>query len=189
MEDLSTLSLDNLTVEELEALTNPTNPTNTTKPAPRKRARGKREHQPQPTGTLKSTTSSESDEDAREIKFNPKEKKIIEAIYNLYSFLSLALMPINIQDSMLFLQQAQSCSEAHVLLGRQHKQYMKFLEKVVATSAYGAMISAHAPLVLGILGNHNMLPTINLFVKPTEGDEKDATQHQASSFFGRPIMG
>jgi hypothetical protein len=105
---------------------------------------------------------------------------------------SLVCMPFSMQDAMLISTQAQACAESHILLARQHKPYMKFLKKLTTATAYGAMISAHMPIVLGILANHNMMPDFStLLSRRKDKEEKQDGNEPANAptgLFYRPAI-
>ena len=95
-------------------------------------------------------------------------------------------MPFNMSDAMLVATQATACSEAHVLLARQNKEYMKFLKKLTTISGYGAMLTAHLPLIMGILANHG-ITVASLMGGTTQSPAQEENRANGTIFTTGPV--
>lgn len=72
--------------------------------------------------------------------------------------LALGITLINPADGQIIAEGSDKVAKALVDVGRQDKNWRKWLEKIATPGKYGPLVGALAPMVIAIMANHNLLP-------------------------------
>lgn len=83
--------------------------------------------------------------------------QFVESLVGLYGTIGLAVAPFSPEVGRTILQQAEPCAEALDKAAQENESLRRVLKAVTATSVWGAVIMAHAPIVGAIIVNHTSL--------------------------------
>ena len=86
----------------------------------------------------------------------PRAKKgaFIEPLTELYTTLGMMLMPFDAHCSNVVIKSAGQCAEAMDELAYQNESVRRALAAITQTSAWGAVIFAHMPIILAVVMHH-----------------------------------
>lgn len=86
------------------------------------------------------------------------KKDLTEELTSFYTTIGAGVFAFNQPDGVVILANAEKMAESLNKWGDADPRIRKVLERLCTTSAMGAVIGAHAPVVLAILGNHDLIP-------------------------------
>lgn len=73
----------------------------------------------------------------------------------IYAGIGTAIMPFDPVCATVVLQSAEACASSLDQLADQNQSVKKALESLLKTGAWGAVIAAHAPLVVMVMAHHS----------------------------------
>lgn len=83
-----------------------------------------------------------------------------QPLTDIYGTLGAGVFILNQADGIAILSNAEKMAESLDNWGKVNPAVYKVLERLCSTGALGAVIAAHAPVVMAILNNHDVIPTI-----------------------------
>jgi len=76
------------------------------------------------------------------------------ALENVYTGIGMSLMPFDPSCGRTVIENAPSCAEALDELAKTNQAVRRILISLVTTSAWGAVIMAHAPIIMAVAMHH-----------------------------------
>lgn len=126
--------------------------------APKKKAGRPRKATP-PSGERSSSPRN----DARPKAGRPsKDALMTEKLADIYGFVGLGVAWFAPEDGRIIIERSEACAASLVTWSKESAPVAKFLDRLVTTSAIGAVITAHVGLGLAIAANHGLAPVPNL---------------------------
>lgn len=83
-----------------------------------------------------------------------REGHFVKPLTQLYTTIGLTLMPFDQACATAFVANAESCAKSLDALARENDAVRKALLALTQTGAWGAVLMAHAPLILMIMTHH-----------------------------------
>lgn len=117
-------------------------------------------------------------------KLSAADEKLVQDLTGIYALVGTSVIMFNMQDGMLILAKAEECARSLVKVAKHHKQMMKVLKNMTKASDYGALIAVHGGLVMAMLANHNMLPTVPGILGRTQPKEEQHGEQRAEGANG-----
>lgn len=114
---------------------------------------------PERTQRLKALVGERPKREARP----PREKKaavsaprggFVKPLTEMYGFIALALMPLDAQCAMAIMEAAPKAAESLDALAKNNDAVKRVLIMLTQTSAWGAVISAHLPIIIAVSVHH-----------------------------------
>lgn len=86
----------------------------------------------------------------------PRAKKgaFVEPLTELYSTLAIMLMPFDAQCADVVMKSAEQCAQSMDELAYQNESVRRALTAITQTSAWGAVIFAHMPIIMAVVMHH-----------------------------------
>lgn len=86
----------------------------------------------------------------------PRAKKgaFVEPLTELYSTLAIMLMPFDAQCANVVMKSAEQCAQSMDELAYQNESVRRALTAITQTSAWGAVIFAHMPIIMAVVMHH-----------------------------------
>lgn len=112
----------------------------------------------------------------------PRSKPSLKGpLTEFYTTLGAGVFILNQADGVAVISHAESMAESLDNWGKVNSNVYKALDKLCTTGALGGVIAAHAPVILAILGNHD----INLATLFTGKNADENKENSEESFSGR----
>lgn len=86
------------------------------------------------------------------------KKDLTEPLTQLYGSIGAGVFMLNHADGAVILANAETMAQSLNEWGNADPRIRKVLEKLCTTSAIGQVVAAHAPVILAIVNNHNLIP-------------------------------
>lgn len=86
----------------------------------------------------------------------PRAKKgaFVEPLTELYTTLGMMLMPFDSQCANVVMKSAEQCAQSMDELAYQNESVRRALTAITQTSAWGAVIFAHMPIIMAVVMHH-----------------------------------
>lgn len=86
----------------------------------------------------------------------PRAKKgaFTEPLTELYTTLGMVLMPFDAQCANVVIKSAEQCAESMDELAYRNESVRRALAAITQTSAWGAVIFAHLPIIMAVVMHH-----------------------------------
>lgn len=121
------------------------------------------------------------------------KRDLTEPLTELYTTLGMGLFLLSPPDGQLLLEHGANCASALNDLAKQNPNVYAALDKLCTGGAMGAVVMAHAPIVIGIMGNHNLVPDIGKLIggktKDADKDSQNSEGENPDYAFGGPPSG
>ncbi len=127
-------------------------------------------------------TADEKPKRSRRPRASTSKRSLKEPLTDFYTTLGAGVFMLNQADGFVILENAEKMAESLDNWGKANPQVHKALERLCTTGAFGAVAAAHAPVILAILNNHNVIATIM-----GKNADKDS-DNQTSEFEGAPTV-
>jgi hypothetical protein len=131
----------------------------------------------------------ESDKELPKSEEKPKRKpaprqsrkSLKQPLTDLYGTLGAGVFILNQNDGIVILSNAEKMAESLDNWGKVNPAVYRVLERLCSTGALGAVMAAHAPVVMAILNNHDIIPKM----MGKNGDKDTKTEPE---FTGAPTV-
>lgn len=80
--------------------------------------------------------------------------QFVQPLTQMYMTMGLMLMPIDKPVAEAVIQQAEACAKSLDELAKQNESVRKALITLTTTGAWGAVMVAHAPILIAVMVNH-----------------------------------
>ena len=93
---------------------------------------------------------------AKRRKPAPRAKKgaFVEPLTELYTTIGAMLMPFDMQCANVVIKSAEQCAQSMDELAYQNESVRRALTAITQTSAWGAVIFAHMPIIMAVAMHH-----------------------------------
>lgn len=100
----------------------------------------------------------------------PKKGAFTEPLTEMYGFVGMAIFMRDQHCGTVVMENAEKCAEALDELAYQNESVRRVLDKLTTTSAFGAVVLAHAPIIAAIAAHHGggRLPFVPRVVEDSE---------------------
>jgi hypothetical protein len=89
-----------------------------------------------------------------------RKKNLTEPLTDMYMSIGMGLMLLNPLDGQVVCENAPKMAKSLNKWGESNPTVYRSLERLCTTSAMGGVIAAHAPVILAIAANHDLLPKL-----------------------------
>lgn len=122
---------------------------------------------------------------SRRRKPTPRASKrsLKEPLTDFYATIGAGVFILNQADGAVILANAESMAESLDNWGKVNPGVHRVLERLCTTGAFGAVAAAHAPVVMAILNNHNVIQTI---MGKNADEDSDNKETQPRAYPGAP---
>jgi hypothetical protein len=99
-----------------------------------------------------------------------KKGAFTEHLMGMYGMAGMAVFMRDQHCGQVILDNAEQCAEALDELAYQNESVRRVLDALVTTSAFGAVVMAHAPIIIAMAGHHGggKIPFVPTIVKDDE---------------------
>lgn len=117
---------------------------------------------------------------------NSKSGKISSSLERMYGTIGMMLYPFDQQCGTAVMENAKNCADSLEQLAKENKSVERILLKAIEGTAYGAVATAHMPLIMAVAGHHGA-DIAKLWKKPdsetdseTETPVSDVTEYDVA---------
>jgi hypothetical protein len=107
------------------------------------------------------------------------KRSLKQPLTDLYGTLGAGVFILNQADGIAIISNAEKMAESLDNWGKVNPAVYKVLERLCSTGAFGAVAAAHAPVIMAILNNHNVISTI-MGKDGNETESNKSTEYQGA---------
>lgn len=99
-----------------------------------------------------------------------RKRDLTQPLTEIYTTLGMGLTFLNPADGILLIEHGENCAKSLNELAKTNSAVYSALDKLCTGGAMGAVMMAHAPIIMGIMANHDLMPNFG-----AKDDDKDST--------------